>query len=57
MPNRVFFIDILFILVGTFFISIPTVIHKDMKGDRVGALLTIGWVLLFMAWLLSIEFS
>lgn len=53
MKNEALFIIILFILVGTFFICIPTIIYKDMKGDRVGVLLVLGSCLLFVSWLMS----
>lgn len=53
MKNEVLFIIILFILVGTFFICIPTIIHRDMKGDRVGVLLVLGSCLLFAGWIMS----
>jgi hypothetical protein len=53
MVDKVFTIIILLILIGTFFICIPTIIYKDMKGDRVGALLVLGSCLLFVSWIMS----
>lgn len=54
MVDKVFTIIILLILIGTFFICIPTIINKDMKGDRVGALLVIGSCLLFAGALMGL---
>lgn len=56
MVDKVFIIIILLILIGTFFICIPTIINKDMKGDRVAALIIMGCCLLFAGAMMSLPF-
>lgn len=54
MVDKVFTIIILLILIGTFFICIPTIINKDMKGDRVAAFIIMGCCLLFAGALMGL---